>query len=113
LNTAKGPVLSNWNAYGIFPAALPGLNSPDLHQPDKNPDKFCGGQNVAEVYAQAAKAVNAEFAWSPWFAFVNDNYNKQIDALLGGKMTPKQALDAWQNESLKNAKGDGYEIKAR
>ncbi|MBV8901284.1 MAG: sugar ABC transporter substrate-binding protein [Verrucomicrobia bacterium] len=113
LNTAKEPVLSNWNSYGIFPASLAGLSSPDLHQPDKNPDKFCGGQNVAEVYAQAAQAVNADFAWAPWFAFVNDNYNKQIDALVGGKMTPKQALDAWQNESMKNAKGDGYEVKTK
>lgn len=113
LNSAKGPVMSNWNNYGIFPAALAGLASPDLNQPDKNPSKFCGGQNVADVYSQASKAVNADFAWSPWFAFVNDNYNKQIEALLGGKATPKQALDAWQNESLKNAKGDGYEVIAK
>jgi multiple sugar transport system substrate-binding protein len=113
LNTAKGPVLSNWNNYGIFPASLAGLASPDLHQPDKNPSKFAGGQNVAEVYVQASKAVNADFAWAPWFAFVNDNYNKQIESLLAGKATPKQVLDAWQNESLKNAKGDGYEVKAK
>ena len=113
LNTAKGPVLSNWNNYGIFPASLAGLASPDLNQPDKNPSKFCGGQNVAEVYVQASKAVNPDFAWAPWFAFVNDNYNKQTESLLAGKATPKQALDAWQNESLKNAKGDGYEVKTK
>jgi hypothetical protein len=85
LNTAKEPVLSTWNNYGIFPAALAGVTSPDLNQPDKNPSKFCGEQNLAEVYYQASKAVNADFAWAPWFAFVNDNYNKQIKALLGGK----------------------------
>jgi multiple sugar transport system substrate-binding protein len=113
LNTAKGPVMSNWNSYGIFPASLAGLASPDLNQPDKNPSKFCSGQNVGEIYSQASKAVNADFAWAPWFAFVNDNYNKQIEALLAGKFTPKQALDAWQNESLKNAKGDGYEVIAK
>jgi multiple sugar transport system substrate-binding protein len=44
---------------------------------------------------------------------VNDNYNKQIEAMLSGKATAKQALDAWQAESLKNAKGDGYEVKAK
>ncbi len=49
LNTAKGPVMSNWNNYGIFPASLAGLASPDLNQPDKNPSKFCGGQNVGEA----------------------------------------------------------------
>jgi multiple sugar transport system substrate-binding protein len=105
--------MSNWNNTGIFPASLAGLASPDLNQPDKNPSKFCGGQNVAEIYSQASKAVNVDFAWAPWFAFVNDNFNKQIEALLGGKATPKPALDAWQNESLKNAKGDGYEVIAK
>ena len=113
LNTAQGPVLSNWNSYGIFPASLSGLASPDLNQPEKNPSKFCGGQNVAEVYAEASKAVNPDFLWVPWFAFVNDNYNKHIDALFDGKVSPKQALDAWQSESLKNAQGDGYEVKGQ
>jgi hypothetical protein len=42
---------------------------------------------------------------------VNDNFNKQIAALFSGQLTVKQALDAWQNESLKNAKEDGYEVK--
>jgi multiple sugar transport system substrate-binding protein len=68
---------------------------------------------VGEVYSQASNAVDVDFAWAPWFAFVNDNFNKQIEALLGGHATPKQALDAWQNESLKNAKGDGYEVKEK
>ena len=113
LNSAKGPVISNWNNYGIFPAALSGLASPDMNQPDKNPSKFCGGQNVAEVYVEASKAVNVDFPWSPWFAFVNDNYNKQVAALISGGMTSKQALDAWQNDSLKNAAGDGYDVKGK
>ena len=113
LNTAKAPVLSNWNNYGIFPASLSGLSSPDLNQPDKNPSKFCGGQDVAGVYAEASKAVSSDFLWAPWFAFVNDNYNKHIDALFNGKATPKQALDAWQSECLKNAQGDGYDVKGQ
>jgi multiple sugar transport system substrate-binding protein len=113
LNSAQKPILGNWNNYGIFPVALSGLASPDLNQPDKNPGKFCGGQNVAEVYSEASKAVNVDFAWSPWFAFVNDNYNKQIEALFSGKATVKQALDAWQAECLKNAKADGYDVKAK
>jgi multiple sugar transport system substrate-binding protein len=113
LNAAKGPVMSNWNSYGIFPASLSGLASPDLNQPDKNPSKFCGGQNVAQLYVDSSKAVNVDFAWSPWFAFANDNYNKQIAALIDGTMTAKQALDAWQNDCLKNASGDGYDVKGK
>jgi multiple sugar transport system substrate-binding protein len=113
LNAAKGPVLSNWTSYGIFPAAASGLASSDLNQSDKNPSKFCGGQNVAQVYSDASKAVNVDFAWSPWFAFANDDYNKQIAALISGSITAKQALDAWQEDSLKNAAADGYDVKGK
>jgi multiple sugar transport system substrate-binding protein len=113
LNTAKGPVLSNWINYGIFPASLSGLASPELHQPDKNPSKFFGGQNLVQLYSDASKAVSVDFAWSPWFAFVNDNFNKQVDALFAGKVTAKEALEAWQNESLKNAKDNGFEVKGK
>src|SRR6516164_10834256 len=86
---------------------------PDLHQPDKNPSKFFGGQNLVQVYSDASKAVSVDFAWSPWFAFVNDNFNKQVDALFSGKLTVKQALDAWQEESLKNAKDNGFDVKGK
>jgi len=113
LNAAKSPVIANWIQFGIFPVALSALADPDLNAPDKNPSKFFGGQNLVQVYSDASKAVSVDFAWAPWFAFVNDNYNKQIDALFTGKMTPKQALDAWQNESLKNAKDDGYNVKGQ
>jgi multiple sugar transport system substrate-binding protein len=113
LNTANGPVLSNWINYGIFPVSLASLASPDLHQPDKNPSKFFGGQNLVQVYSDASKAVSVDFAWSPWFAFVNDNFNKQVDALFSGKLTVKQALDAWQEESLKNAKDNGFDVKGK
>jgi multiple sugar transport system substrate-binding protein len=113
LNAAKNPVVANWIQYGIFPVALSGLADPDLVAPDKNPSKFFGGQNLVQVYSDASKAVSVDFAWAPWFAFANDNFNKQIDALFTGKMTPKQALDAWQNESLKNAKDDGYDVKGQ
>jgi multiple sugar transport system substrate-binding protein len=113
LNTARNPVLANWIQFGIFPVAISGLADPDLNAPDKNPAKFFGGQNLVQLYSDASKAVSVDFAWAPWFAFVNDNYNKQIDALFTGKMTPKQALDAWQNECLKNAKDDGYDVKGQ
>jgi multiple sugar transport system substrate-binding protein len=113
LNAAKSPVIANWIQFGIFPVALSALADPDLNAPDKNPSKFFGGQNLVQVYSDASEAVSVDFAWAPCFAFVNDNYNKQIDALFTGKMTPKQALDAWQNESLKNAKDDGYNVKGQ
>lgn len=113
LNAAKNPIVANWIQFGIFPVSVSGLADPDLVAPDKNPSKFYGGQNLVQLYSDASKAVSVDFAWAPWFAFANDNFNKQIDALFTGKMTPKQALDAWQNECLKNAKDDGYDVKGQ
>jgi multiple sugar transport system substrate-binding protein len=112
LNAAEKPVVANWVQTGLFPASLSGLAA-DLHDPDKNPSKFFGGQNLVEVYSDASKAVSVDFQWAPWFAFVNDNFNKQIDGMITGKLTPKQALDAWQDESLKNAKNDGYDVRGQ
>ncbi|HET9375918.1 MAG TPA: extracellular solute-binding protein [Chthoniobacterales bacterium] len=112
LNTHKAPVISNWISTGIFPASISGLASPELNDPTKNPSKFCGGQNIAQVYSDAAKAINVEFAWAPWFAFANDNYNKHIADLLSGAATVKQALDGWQNDCLKNGKDAGYDVKS-
>ena len=105
-------MLNNWYNTGIFPASTQGLADPELNRPDKDPAKFCGGQNVVQVYADAAKGVDVDFQWSPWFAFANDNYNKQMSDLVTGKFTPKQALDAWQADSLKNAKDQGFEVKS-
>ena len=65
-----------------------------MNQSDKNPSKFFGGQNRAQLYSDASQAVSVDFPWSPWFAFANDNFNKQIAALFSGQMTVKQALDA-------------------
>jgi multiple sugar transport system substrate-binding protein len=51
------------------------------------------------------------FQWAPWFPFANDNYNKQIDLMLKGKLTPDQALDAWQAEVMADAKKEGYTVR--
>jgi multiple sugar transport system substrate-binding protein len=112
LNTRKAPVISDWINTGIFPASISGLASPDLNDSTKNPSKFCGGQNIAQVYSDAAKAINVDFAWAPWFAYSNDNYNKHIADLLSGSATVKQALDGWQDDCLKNGKDAGYEVKS-
>jgi multiple sugar transport system substrate-binding protein len=113
LNTHKTPVIGNWVNTGIFPASVSGLASPDLNDPEKNPSKFCGGQNIAQVYSDAAKAINVDFGWAPWFAYANDNYNKHIADLLSGAATVKQALDGWQNDCLKNGKDAGYDVKGQ
>jgi multiple sugar transport system substrate-binding protein len=111
LNTSSRAITDNWNNGGLFPAATGGLALPALDDKTKNPSKFFGGQNISAVYAQASRGVNVNFQWAPWFPKVNDNFNKHIDAMLKGRVTPDQALAAWQRESLAAARADGYTVR--
>jgi hypothetical protein len=35
-----------------------------MNQSDKNPSKFFGGQNLAQLYSDASQAVSVDFPWS-------------------------------------------------
>ncbi|GBF04383.1 sugar ABC transporter substrate-binding protein [Deinococcus aerius] len=111
LNLSQSAISNNWTNGGLFPASEAGLDLPVLHDKTKNPSKFFGGQDISSVYARASRGVNVNFQWAPWFPFVNDNFNKQMDLMLRGRLTPDQALDAWQRESLAEAKKQGYTVR--
>ncbi len=111
LMTSKDSLVQGWKGAGLFPAATAGLDLPELADPNSNPSKFYGGQNVAEVYKAASKGVNTRFQWSPWAPTVDASFNKQMDLAVNGKQSWKAALDAWQAESLDKAKKDGYNVK--
>lgn len=111
LNLSQSAISNNWINGGLFPASDAGLDLAVLKDKTKNPSKFFGGQDIASVYAKASRGVNVNFQWAPWFPFVNDNFNKQMDLMLKGKLTPDQALDAWQAESMAEAKKQGYTVK--
>jgi len=113
LNSSKEAVQANWSGATLFPVAKAGLTLLTA-QEKANPGAtaaFFGGQNILEPYGKAASRVNTNFQWAPWFTFANDNFNKQTDAMLKGTMTSDQALDAWQADSMKQAKNDGYNVK--
>lgn len=111
LNLSQQALTNNWIGGGLFPASEAGLDLPVLRDKTKNPSKFFGGQDISSVYARASRGVNVNFQWAPWFPFVNDNFNKQMDLMLRGKLTPDQALDAWQRESLAEARKQGYTVR--
>ncbi|PYE54469.1 ABC transporter substrate-binding protein [Deinococcus yavapaiensis] len=111
LNSSRTAVETNFKGGGLFPAAKAGLKLPALSDKTSPPIKFFGGQDINAVYAKASEGVNVNFQWAPWFPAVDANFNKQIDAMLKGKLTPDQALAAWQKESLDAARKDGYTVR--
>ncbi|MFB9994589.1 ABC transporter substrate-binding protein [Deinococcus oregonensis] len=111
LNLSESAISQNWTNGGLFPASDAGLDLAILKDKTKNPSKFFGGQDISSVYATASRGVNVNFQWAPWFPFANDNFNKQMDLMLKGKLTPNQALDAWQRETMAEAKKQGYTVR--
>lgn len=111
LNLSQSAISNNWTNGGLFPASDAGLDFAVLKDKTKNPSKFFGGQDLSAVYAKASRGVNVDFQWAPWQPFVDSNFSKQMDAMLKGKLTPDQALDAWQAESMSEAKKQGYTVK--
>lgn len=113
LNASRQAVETNFKGGGLFPAAKAGLTLPALNDKTSAPIKFFGGQAINKVYADMSRGVNVDFQWAPWFPAVNANFNKQMDAMLKGRLTPDQALAAWQQESLSAAKKQGYDVKGK
>jgi multiple sugar transport system substrate-binding protein len=113
LNTNAQAMGDDWTNGGLFPADAAGLKLPVLHNSSTEPNKFFGGQDLAKVYSEASKAVNVNFLWAPWINFVLNNFAKQFNAMVNGKMTPAQALDAWQQDSLKYAQQQGFTVKGQ
>ncbi|PTA69670.1 extracellular solute-binding protein [Deinococcus arcticus] len=111
LNLSQSAITNNWTNGGLFPASDAGLDLAVLKDKTKNPSKFFGGQDISSVYARASRGVNVNFQWAPWFPYANDNFNKQMDLMLKGRLTPDQALDAWQRETLAEAKKQGYDVR--
>lgn len=111
LNLSQQAISSNWTNGGLFPASDAGLDLAVLRDKTKNPSKFFGGTDVSSVYSRASRGVNVNFRWAPWFPFANDNFNKQMDLMLRGRLTPDQALDAWQAETLAEARKQGYTVR--
>ena len=111
LNTSQVAIESNFKGGGLFPAATAGLRSPVLADPNTPAGRFFGGQNINAVFAEAAEGVAVNFPWPPFFPFVVDNFNKHIDAMIKGQLTPKQALDNWQRETISAATRDGYSVR--
>jgi multiple sugar transport system substrate-binding protein len=111
INAAPTAVALNWQNGGLFPADRAGLSLPALHDPHQNPSKFFGGQNIAQIYAQASRGVPVNFVWAPWFLYANNSFNRYAAAAVSGKMGWAASLDAWQNDVLSYAKGQGYQVK--
>ncbi|MCL6527818.1 MAG: extracellular solute-binding protein [Thermaceae bacterium] len=110
LNTSRTGIVSDWNNGGLFPAAQAGLSLPELRNPDVNPSKFFGGQDVITVYQRASQAVNVDFTWAPWLPAADAVFSDVMAQAIQGRITFEQAIDQWQERTLAEARRNGYKV---
>ncbi|MEN1973597.1 ABC transporter substrate-binding protein [Cellulomonas sp. P4] len=91
----------------MFPAALSGLQSDALHQPNE----YFGGQVVNDVFAEAAENVPASWVDGPVYDLVQDNIKDQFAKVGNGAQTFEQALDAAAEYARTQLEQQGLNVK--
>ena len=80
LNTAKGPVLSNWNNYGIFPPLLPGLLRPTFTSLTKTRPSFAAVKTLQRFTSRLPRPLTPILPGPP--GFLRERQLQQTDRLL-------------------------------
>ena len=111
LNASTTATDLDWLNGGLFPAALAGLQTKTLHETSSKTDQYFGGQDVAQVFADASKAVDVHFQWAPWYNLTMTAMGQAINNALTGQATIDGALKTAQSEIIKQASQQGYKIQ--
>ena len=101
----------DWLNGGLFPAALAGLQTSVLHDTTSKTDQYFGGQDIAQVFADASKAVDVNFQWAPWYNLTMTAMGQAINDSMAGKTDISAALDNAQQQIITQAQQQGYKIQ--
>ena len=108
LNTDAAPTLALANgAAGLFPVTTATLADPawaDFVSP------FWSGQKLHQVTAEAAKAVDVAFQWSPFTDYVYTTYADDLTAVKGGTSTLVATMADLQAKSTAHATEQGFTV---
>jgi len=74
-------------------------------------DPYFGGQQTYHIYETAAKQVNTSFEWSPWTGYIENQLVVEFTKAAQGQESWDQALQNVQNNVVKFAKTQGYQVK--
>ncbi|MFD9741257.1 ABC transporter substrate-binding protein [Umezawaea sp. NPDC059074] len=107
LNTDQRSVNSLITKSSIFPADKAGL----LDQSFSKPQEFYGGQKVYEVFAEAAKQVDPDFAWGPTMTTAFPAFTDEFGKVANGEQTVSQALDRLQQRTVEDMGKQGFQVR--
>jgi len=110
MNTAATDM--DWLNGGLFPAAVAGLQTQTIHDTTSKTDQYFGGQDVAQVFADASKAVDVNFQWAPWYNLTMTDMGQAINDAVTGKISIAKGLDTAQTDIIKQAGQQSYKVQS-
>lgn len=112
LNTSQQGI--RWNVLpadkagrGVWPTDNAALDNQQLLN---QPVPILDGQRVGTLFAQAARAVDTGFQWSPWTTYFDDRYSAEAAKAIKGQETWNQALTNMQTAVSQFAQQQGYTV---
>lgn len=103
----------SWLNGGLFPASVAGLKTPTIHDTSTDTNQYFGGQDLAAEFENAAKSVDVNFTWAPWYNYTESTLSTAANAAVNGKMSWEQALSGAQKDIADFARGQGYTVKTQ
>jgi multiple sugar transport system substrate-binding protein len=92
----------------LFPVTTSALSDPEWAE---FAPEFWGGEQTHQTMADAAAAVDVEFAWSPFTDFVYTTYAEQLSAVVAGDTTLPDAMGALQEAATQHAEDQGFTVQ--
>ncbi|MCW3845067.1 sugar ABC transporter substrate-binding protein [Micromonospora yasonensis] len=92
---------------GIYPAATAGLQLPEVNS---GVDYF-GGQNIFEVFAEAAQNTDTSWQWGPVHSQFGADLGEAFGNAYAGKTTLPGAFDAVQQKTVEAMKSKGLKVE--
>ena len=93
---------------GAFPSTTADLTSPEFLN---TPFKYFGGQKVNEIFAKAAQDVVPGWTYLPFQVYANSIFNDTVGKAYVSSTTLADGLKAWQEQSAKYGKEQGFTVK--
>ncbi|WP_447007274.1 ABC transporter substrate-binding protein [Saccharothrix isguenensis] len=107
LNTDQQSLNSLINKSSIFPAAKSGLLDPSFAKPQE----FYGGQKIYEVFSEAAKQIDPNFAWGPTMTSTFPAFTDEFGKVANGEQTVPQALEVLQRRTVEDMGKQGFTVR--
>jgi multiple sugar transport system substrate-binding protein len=107
INTDHESALKMATEQFLFPASNEILKDPEFAEQEA---PFYGGQKVNAEFTKLSATVTPDFAWPPFFDYVNSKFQDTMGKAISDKSDLVAGLQAWQDGCVAYAKDQGFTV---